>query len=205
MLDWGLLLTDSIYTVSRIALAGITAWLTAIFAGILLAKFKFLYRVFLPCLNFLRQISPFAWLPLAIIVFGLGELPIQFVLFTAMFFPSVLMVYEILHLFPMDILEEAKCSGAHGFSLIWKIELPMVMSQFIDVFRLLWAVGWSTVIAAEMLGVSCGLGFRMLDYRFLLAYKPMLLYILVIGSIGVLSDFAIVKAKNCFDINKKIS
>ncbi len=201
MLEIHLLLKDSLYTISRIVIASLFAWLIAIMIGILLSKSRILYKIFLPFLNFFRQISPFAWLPFAIILFGLGEIPIQFVLFTAMFFPSVLMVYEVMHLFPKDILEEAKCSGAHGLTLIRYIELPMIMSQLINVYRILWAVGWSTVIAAEMLGVSQGLGFRLLDYRFLLAFKPMVAYLVVIGSIGVLSDIGIKKVQKIFSIN----
>ncbi len=193
-----LVLSDSLLTISRIAVAALISWLTAITTGLLLAKYRLLYKVFLPVLNFFRQISPIAWLPFAIIVFGLGELPIQFVLITAMYFPAVLMVYEALHLFPRDILEEAKCSGAHGLQLIWQIEIPVILPQLIDIFRILWAVGWSTVIAAEMLGVSQGLGFRLLDYRYLLAYQPMLVYLAVIGSIGVFSDLLIKKAKHIF-------
>jgi NitT/TauT family transport system permease protein len=195
-----LIISDILITLSRIAVASVIAWLAAIVTGILLSKYRSLYRLILPVLNFFRQISPFAWLPFAIIIFGLGELPIQFVLFTAMFFPSVLMVYEILQLFPKAVLEEARCAGAHGFTLIREIEIPMIMAQLIDVYRMLWAVGWSTVIAAEMLGVSRGLGFRLLDYRYLLAFPPMLLYIVVIGSIGIVSDMGINKIRNQFTL-----
>jgi NitT/TauT family transport system permease protein len=150
-------------------------------------------------INFFRQISPFVWLPFAIIIAGLGELPIGIVLFTAMFFPGVIMVYETIDSFPRDVYEEAITSGANRRQLFLKIELPMLRKQLINIFRILWAVGWSTVIAAEMLGVSNGLGFRILDYRYLLNYKLMLIYIVVIGFIGVVSDYAFRKIAAVYD------
>jgi NitT/TauT family transport system permease protein len=64
----------------------------------------------------------------------------------------------------------------------------------------MWAVGWSTVIAAEMLGVSSGLGFRLLDFRYLLAYPQMLFYMLVIGLIGVVSDLAFKKLQTRYSL-----
>jgi len=139
----------------------------------------------------MRQISPFVWLPFAIMLVGLGELPIAVVLFTAMFFPGVVMVFEVIESFPRDVYEEAITSGANHLQLFFRIELPILWKQLVNIFRILWSVGWSTVIAAEMLGVSRGLGFRLLDFRYLLEYKMMLLYIFIIGSIGILSDLGI--------------
>jgi taurine transport system permease protein len=186
--DWGLLLQDLGWSFSRVAFASVASWLCAILAGMVMHKFRLLYRIFLPVINFMKQISPFVWLPFAIMLAGLGEVPIAIVLFTAMFFPGTIMVFEAIDSFPKDVLEEARTSGAGHLQMIMLIELPILRNQLVHIFRILWSVGWSTVIAAEMLGVSNGLGFRLLDFRYLLEYRLMLTYIAVIGIIGIGGD-----------------
>jgi len=187
-MELSIVLTDICFTLCRVIITTVIAWAGCLGIGLMMYKFRFVYRICLPVVNFLRQISPFVWLPFAIILFGLGELPIGVVLVTAMFFPGVVMMFEAISGFPKDVYEEAITSGAHSFQLFFRIELPMLWNQLVNIFRLLWSVGWSTVIAAEMLGVSKGLGFRLLDFRYLLEYKSMLLYIVIIGAIGILSD-----------------
>jgi NitT/TauT family transport system permease protein len=187
-MDMTMVFTDIGYTTSRVAVTAIVSWLGCLGIGLLMHKFRLVNLICLPVVNFLRQISPFVWLPFAIILFGLGELPIGVVLITAMFFPGVIMMFEAIGSFPKDVYEEAITAGAHSHQLFFRIELPMLWNQLINIFRLLWSVGWSTVIAAEMLGVSKGLGFRLLDFRYLLEYKSMLLYIIIIGLIGIMSD-----------------
>ncbi len=182
------IITDIAYTLSRVITTTILAWIGSLGIALLMHRFKMLHNICLPAINFLRQISPFVWLPFAIILFGLGEAPIVVILFTAMFFPGILMMFEVIGGFPGDIREEAITSGAHSYQLFFRIELPMLWNQLMHIFRIQWSVGWSTVIAAEMLGVSQGLGFRLLDFRYLLDYKFMLIYIVIIGVIGILSD-----------------
>jgi ABC-type nitrate/sulfonate/bicarbonate transport system permease component len=182
------MLNDIAWSFGRVVFATVISWICCICVGIVLHKFKLLYHIFLPVINFLRQISPFVWLPFAILLIGLGELPIAIVLFTAMFFPGVIMVFEAIESFPRDVYEEGITSGANHFQMVFQIELPILWKQLVNIFRILWSVGWSTVIAAEMLGVSQGLGFRLLDFRYLLEYKSMLIYIAIIGIIGITSD-----------------
>jgi len=183
-----LIMEDIFSSLARVIVTALISWLSCIGVGVVLHKLRFLYKIFLPVINFFRQISPFVWLPFAIMLIGLGEFPIGVVLFTAMFFPGIIMVFEVIDGFPRDVYEEAVTSGANHLQLLLRIELPMLWKQLVNIFRLLWSMGWSTVIAAEMLGVSKGLGFRLLDFRYLLEYKMMLVYILIIGLIGIFSD-----------------
>jgi len=187
-MEVNVILTDLVHSLLRVLISTLTAWICSIGTGVLLHKVRCLYRLLLPVINFFRQISPFVWLPFAIMLVGLGELPLGVVMFAAMFFPGVIMVFEVIDAFPRDVYEEAMTSGANTVQLLLEIELPILWKQLVNVFRLLWSVGWSTVIAAEMLGVSKGLGFRLLDFRYLLDYKMMLVYILIIGVIGIASD-----------------
>jgi len=179
---------DIIFSLLRVLISAVLSWILCLLIGVLLHRYKLLYRIALPVINFIRQISPFVWLPFAIMLIGLGEIPLGIVLLIAMFFPGVIMVYEAIDAFPKDIYEEAVTAGANHLQLILFVELPLLRKNLVNIFRILWSVGWSTVIAAEMLGVKSGLGFRLLDFRYLLEYKSMCVYILIIGTIGIFSD-----------------
>lgn len=180
---------DIAVSLGRIALSVGLAWSLSIILGYLLHKSKRLYNLCSPSLNFLRNISPFAWLPFAIIWFGLGESPIFFVMFITILFPAIISALSIYESIQQDLLDEAAVNGTHGFSLFWYIEMPLALPKLVYSFRILWGLGWGTIVAAEMLGVKSGLGFRLLDFRYLLKYENMVIYLLVMGGMGILLDW----------------
>ncbi len=193
------IISDLRITLIRVLIWSVLSWLSGIGLGLFLKRFNGLYLISLIPINFVKQISPFAWLPLAIMICGLGEGAIGLVLGISMLLPSILLTIDLLNSLSREVIEEAKLAGAHGWSLIWHIELPLAGVGLINQYRLLWSIGWNTVIAAEMLGVSKGLGFRLLDYRYLLAYKEMLIYICIIGLIGIISDSIFRKIATFFE------
>ncbi len=189
---------DVYITCTRVFLWTSIAWFLGVLLGYPCAKSKSFYRLVLPLVNLFRHISPFCWLPLVIIICGLGELSVGLILFLAMFFNALILSVEILHNIPHQYLEQAALDGAKSHEIFRSIELPLTAGEFINLYRVLWSVGWVTVIAAEMLGVSSGMGYRLLDYRYLLLYKEMLFYILMIGIIGVGTDYILIRSKNFF-------
>ncbi|MCK9330939.1 MAG: ABC transporter permease subunit [Candidatus Cloacimonetes bacterium] len=138
--------------------------------------------------RFLKNISPFAWLPLIIMLSGIGETAVFYTLLISMSTSAMLLCKNTYDKTNKDILAEAKCAGSNGFKHFVLIILPLSTPGLIGCFRILWSIGWQTLIAAEMLGVSSGLGYRLLDFRFLYKYKEMLLYIAIIGVIGWIFD-----------------
>ncbi|MBN1327564.1 MAG: ABC transporter permease subunit, partial [Candidatus Cloacimonetes bacterium] len=84
--------------------------------------------------------------------------------------------------------DEAAVAGASFWQTAVKIEFPLNLINFLNLFRMLWGLAWATIIAAEMLGVRNGLGFRLLDLRYLLKYSEMLIYLGIMGIIGVCTD-----------------
>ena len=80
------------------------------------------------------------------------------------------------------------------------MELPLSFISFLNLFRIIWGLGWSVIIAAEMLGVYSGLGFRLLDFRYLLQYPQMLIYFVVMGSVGILFDWILRKIVEKFEM-----
>jgi ABC-type nitrate/sulfonate/bicarbonate transport system permease component len=156
---------------------------------------RLLHRVLLAPVNFMRHISPFCWLPLIIMLAGIGELSVLLVLTLAMLFNAIIIGIGILQALPRDVMDTASLDGAHGLGMLIHIEIPLAASELIDLYRVLWSVGWTALIAAEMLGVQSGMGYRLMDFRYLLMYKEMLIYILLIGCIGIFTDHLLLALK----------
>ncbi len=186
-----LLLTDCLISFVRVLIPVIAALITGVLSGYMIFSRVSIKKIFMPVINFFRQISPFAWLPFSIIWFGLGEYPIFFVLFITLLFPIIIAAEEIFSRITQEIREEAEVAGASRFFLFSHIYLPLSIPSLINLFRIMWSLGWTSIIAAEMLGVSQGLGFRLLEFRYLIQHDKMFFYLLILGLIGVSSDFLI--------------
>ena len=182
---------DLISTFLRVTIISLVAWLLGISCGWFLHHLQILRMVTLPVINFLRHISPFAWLPFAIIWFGLGEQPVAFILLITLFFPALIAIREMYADVPKEYLDEARVCGAKGWQLFYHIEIPLITVSLLNFYRILWGLGWTVVIAAEMLGTATGLGFRLLDFRYLLFYEEMILYLIIMGISGILVDKAL--------------
>lgn len=163
--------------------------------GFLCYRYPRVNALMMPPVNFIRHVPPLAWLPLIIVVAGIGEVAVALVLLISMSFHGVLVSRELFRSLPKETIEQAKLDGAHGLKLLLGMELPLAAPGMIDLFRVLWGVGWSAVIAAEMLGVSSGMGFRLMDFRYLLRYGDMVVYVLVIGLVGVLLDLGLARLR----------
>jgi len=194
------LFNDILFSFLRVSITAVIAWIFGICTGYILYHYQLLNRIFLPSVNFIRHISPFAWLPFAIFWFGLGEAPVAFIMFITLFFPTLIAASDNFANIPHEYIDEARVSGASQFQL-WKyIELPLTLINHLNLFRIIWGLGWSVIIAAEMLGVNKGLGFRLLDFRYLLKYKEMVIYLVVMGFMGIFVDYILRRIIFCFKI-----
>lgn len=173
---------------ARTVVAVGAAWVAGIAAGYALHARPRARQLTLPAINFLRSVSPFAWLPFAVVWFGLGEPPVMFVLVVALVFPAVVAAGDAFANLPRDYVDEAHVLGAGPWRLLRDVKLPLAAPALLSLLRVLWGLGWSTVVAAEMLGVDSGLGFRLLDFRYLVQYPPMLVYVAVMGLVGIAVD-----------------
>ena len=191
--DLNQILPDWFSTFIRVSISALFAWILGIFFGYLFYKFSLIENLGIDSVNFIRNISPFALLPFAIIWFGLGELPLLFIMFVTLFFPSLIASSDIFRSIDKSYIEEASVLGCGYISTFIQVELPLVFYQLVNQFRIIWALGWATIIAAEMLGVKNGLGSRLLDFRYLLEYSHMIQYLLIMGLTGIGVDRFLVK------------
>lgn len=189
--SWSQLAVDLALSLARTLAACLAAWMTACLLGYVLWARPLLDRLLLPIVNFVRAIPPLAWLPFAILWFGLGEAPVFFILVVALFFPSLVAARDAYAQIERDYVDEARVLGADGWRLFAQVTLPLALPALLTLLRVVWALGWGTVVAAEMLGVHSGMGFRLLDFRFLVQYPPMLVYLAVMGVVGIGMDRAL--------------
>ncbi|MEA1972495.1 MAG: ABC transporter permease subunit [Candidatus Cloacimonadota bacterium] len=192
------IMIDTSFTFLRVTGSALVAWFLGIFAGYSFYKFSIVKKIGLDSVNFFRHISPYALLPFAIIWFGLGEIPLFFIMFIALFSPSLVASNDIFSTIDKSYIEEAAVLGSDILNTFLHIEIPIAAFSLLNQFRIIWGLGWATVIAAEMLGVKNGLGSRLLDFRYLLQYPQMIQYLLIMGITGIFIDKILVKVAQRF-------
>lgn len=147
----------------------------------------------LPAVNFLRNLSPIAWIPFAVLWFGVGDTPAIFLIFLSSFFPLVLATLAAVAHIPSVYFRVADDYGITGSELLSRVTLPAIMPQVITSLRVTAGVAWVVLVAAEMIAGRDGLGFAILDARNGLRTDLVVVGMIVIGLIGVAIDRLLVR------------
>ncbi|WP_028605961.1 ABC transporter permease [Ottowia thiooxydans] len=140
--------------------------------------------------QFLRMISPLSWMPIAVMVLGVGDAPVYFLLAFAAVWPILLSTAAGVAQLDPNWLLLARSLSATGRETVWRVILPGVTAQILTGVRLAIGIIWIVLVPAEMLGVSAGLGYFILDTRDRLAYSELMAAIVLIGALGFLLDHA---------------
>ncbi len=138
--------------------------------------------------QFLRMISPLSWMPIAVMVFGIGDAPIYFLLTFAAVWPIILNTAAGVRQLDPKWLMLAKSLSATRREVLFKIVLPGVLGHILTGVRLAIGIIWIVLVPCEMLGVSSGLGYFILDTRDRLAYSELMAVIVLIGALGFMLD-----------------
>lgn len=138
--------------------------------------------------QFLRMISPLSWMPIAVMVLGVGDHPIYFLLAFAAVWPIILNTATGVKKVDPQLLKLAQSLDATPREVLQKIIWPSVFGQVLVGLRLAIGIVWIVLVPSEMLGVSSGLGYFILDARDRLDYTELLSIILIIGVIGFALD-----------------
>jgi NitT/TauT family transport system permease protein len=184
---------------------GMTIWrvvggfvLAAVFAlplGALMGAYKPIEAFFEPFVSFARYLPASAFIPLLILWAGIGELQKLLVIFIGSFFQLVLMVAVAIGNTRRDLVEAAYTLGASDRSMVTRVLLPHAAPEIAEILRLVLGWAWTYVIVAELIGSSSGIGHMITDSQALLATGQIIFGIIVIGLIGLVSDF-VFKAVN---------
>ena len=142
--------------------------------------------------QFLRMISPLSWMPIAVMILGVGDQPIYFLLAFAAVWPIILNTATGVKKVDPQLLKLAHSLDATPREILKNIIWPSVLGQVLVGLRLAIGIVWIVLVPSEMLGVSSGLGYFILDARDRLDYTELLSIILIIGFIGFVLDRAVI-------------
>ncbi len=143
-----------------------------------------------PAFQFLRMISPLSWMPIAVMVLGVGDSPIYFLLTFAAVWPILLSTAAGVRQLDPRWTELARSLAATRWEMLTRIVIPGVIGHVLTGVRLAIGILWIVLVPCEMLGVSAGLGYFILDTRDRLAYSELMAGVLLIGMLGFALDLA---------------
>lgn len=187
----GELPTDAAYSVFRVFSAWALAAIVAVPLGFAMGRWQRLERVLDPVVELFRPISPLAWIPLAILWFGIDEGGKIFVIFIGTFFPILLnTVAGVKSIDPVLIRAGLILGCNDNTSLFRKVVLPAALPQVIVGLRISFGTGWAAIIAAELVAARSGLGYLISNGMEILRSDFVLVGMVTIGVLGVLFDAA---------------
>jgi NitT/TauT family transport system permease protein len=189
----GRLLNDLVASLFRVTSGFLLAVSLAIPVGLWLGHHARSRFALLPAINFFRSLSPLAWIPFAILWFGIGDLPAIFLIFMACFFPVVLATVAAVANIPSVYFRVARDYRFGGGELLTKVMLPAIAPQIITALRVTAGLAWLVVVAAEMIAGRDGLGFAVWDARNGLRMDLLVAGMVVIGIIGMVIDRILVR------------
>ena len=191
LLRHGLLFKYVVASLFRVSWGFGLAAILAIPLGLTIGWFRRAEMAINPLVQVFRPISPLAWIPLAILWFGVGDSASVFLIFLGCFFPLLLTAINAVRNIPAVYINAGRNFGLGPADLVYRVLYPAVIPQLLFGLRITLGVAWLVVVAAEMIAVDSGLGFLIVDARNAgNRYDLVVGGMVVIGLIGLLLDTA---------------
>jgi NitT/TauT family transport system permease protein len=188
----GLLLKYAVASLFRVTWGFLAAAALAIPIGLTLGLYRRGELAFNPLIQVLRPISPLAWIPISILWFGVGDVAAIFLIFLASFLPLTLTAMNAVASIPEVYLNAGRNFGLRRSQIVFRVLYPAVTPQLILGLRITLGIAWLVVVAAEMIAVSSGLGFLIVDSRNAgNRYDLVVAGMVMIGMIGLLLDVGV--------------
>ncbi|MGH8801757.1 MAG: ABC transporter permease subunit [Casimicrobiaceae bacterium] len=175
------LLQHTEWSLMRVFGAFALSCVTAIPIGILMGTNRVMRGIFDPPIEFYRPLPPLAYLPLMIIWFGIGELSKILLIYLAVFAPMAISARAGVRSVGIEQIHAAYAMGATKFQIIWHVILPAATPEILTGMRIGIGFGWTTLVAAEMVAATRGLGFMVLNAAQYLQSDTVIMGIIVIG------------------------
>jgi NitT/TauT family transport system permease protein len=173
----------------RVATGFLLALALAVPLGLWMGRVNAAYITLNPVFQILRPISPIAWIPLAILWFGVGNASPVFLIFIASVFPLIVQTAAGVHTIEHRYLRAADNFGVSRYKLFRQVIIPAVLPDLLTGMRISLGVAWLVVVAAEMIALRSGLGYLIMDSRNAgNRYDLVIASMIIIGIIGLLLD-----------------
>jgi NitT/TauT family transport system permease protein len=188
----GLLLKYIVASLFRVSWGFGAAVLVGVPLGLILGWFRPAFQALNPMIQILRPISPIAWIPVAILWFGVDDTAPVFLIFLASVFPITVSAMAAVQNMQSVYIRAAQNFGLTGFSLFRRVIFPAALPQIITGIRIALGIAWLVVVAAEMIAVNSGLGYLIIDARNAgKRYDLVVAGMALIGAIGLLLDLLV--------------
>lgn len=188
----GVIFVDAASSVRRVLTGVALAAAVGVPVGMLMGISPLWRRVLSPSLEIVRPIPIAAWVPLVIIVFGIGEAPALALIFLGALHPILLNTVTGIAQTPPIHLRAAAMLGASRMTTVRRVLLPAALPNILTGLRLSLGIGWWVVILAELLAVRSGLGYRLVLAQQLIQTDTIVVVMVFIGAIGwVMNEFAV--------------
>lgn len=189
LLRKNVLWNDIYNSLSRVAIGFGAAVALGVPVGLTLGWYPSANQVVNPVMQILRPISPIAWIPVAIIFFGVGDNAAIFLIFLGAYFPIVVACINGVSNVPSIYRRAGRNFGLTPVQLLARVVFPAALPQIIVGLRIALGIAWLVVVAAEMIAVDSGLGYLVIDARNSgKRYDLVVAAMLLIGVIGLVLD-----------------
>lgn len=172
----------------RFAAGYISSVVVAVILGLILGQLPGVFKYVNPCVQLLRPVSPTAWMPFIVLLFGIGDIPAIVIIFIAAFFPVLLSTVSAVRGIDPIYLKVSKNFGIKQPHIMWKVIFPAAFPQIASGIHLALGTAWIFLVAGEMVGAQSGLGYQIIDARNNIRADILLATIFVIGLLGLLLD-----------------
>jgi NitT/TauT family transport system permease protein len=167
------------------------AFLGSLSVGLAIRYFPTLGKLTFPIINMLAPISPVAWLPVAIVIFGTGNAPAVFLVFISLFFIMSLATLRLIDEVPEAYTNVARIMGASRLQIFLQVVVPAILPSLFVVLRLNMFAAWMMLLIAEAAGVGSGLGLVVMTARGTFNSQLAFFTMAVIGLVGFALDTAL--------------
>jgi nitrate/nitrite transport system permease protein len=185
-------------SLKRVAMGFGMAAVVGIPVGFMIGRFGFLSRMFNPLISLLRPVSPLAWLPIGLLVFKGANPAAIWTIFICSIWPMIINTAVGVQRVPSDYMNVARVLNLSEWKIVTKILFPAVLPYMLTGVRLAVGTAWLVIVAAEMLTGGVGIGFWVWDEWNNLNVKNIIIAIFVIGIVGLLLEFALIKLATAF-------
>jgi nitrate/nitrite transport system permease protein len=185
-------------SLKRVAMGFGLAAVVGIPFGFLIGRFEFLSNMFNPLISLLRPVSPLAWLPIGLLVFKGANPAAIWTIFICSIWPMVINTAVGVQRVPQDYMNVARVLNLSEWKIITKILFPAVLPYMLTGVRLAVGTAWLVIVAAEMLTGGVGIGFWVWDEWNNLNVKNIIIAIFVIGMVGLILEYALIKLATAF-------
>jgi ABC-type nitrate/sulfonate/bicarbonate transport system permease component len=165
----------------------------AISIGIISGWYRVLGKMLWGPIEILRPIPPLAWIPIALIWFGLGESSKVFIIFLGAFFPIVTNTYKGMATIDPMLIRAAQTMGVRGLRMLVQVAIPASLPDIAVGIRVGWSLSFGSLVAAEILAADRGLGYMIMYARELGEINVIVYGIILIGALNLTTDFLIYK------------